>query len=147
MCWSEFWDDCAVLLQRWCMCQPHVSLMNSVNMLVILRILCFSESFLGKPTFSGLVRFLKSSWRKLFFKSRRAQCLQHRGQKNLVMRAKETYVQILPIRHRRRRQRNKPRKLSMGSFGLGEVLVGLGFETPVCFHQHAHHSSQDGVAS
>lgn len=156
VCWSEFWDGGVVLSQHWCMCQPHISSINSENKLVILKILCFFGILSQKASwFSGLV-----TWRQLakslgFFKGGRAWCLQHRRQNNLAMRAEDTYVKTWLIRHRsrakptrRRRHRNKHRKLRMASSSL--VKVDMINSTPppaASLSQHASCSSGDGVAS
>lgn len=144
-----FWDSVGA-------CVSHT--FYRLTLLVIVRILCFAKSFLRKPLFSGLL-----TWRQLaeplgFFKGRRAWCLQHRGQNNLVTRAEETYIKTQLIRPRRwadstRRPRQRTRKQSVSSSSRVRVLLRLGFGSgpqvwppAASLHPRARCSSRDGVA-
>lgn len=69
VCWSEFWDDGAVLSQHWCMCQPHVSSITSVKTSSL-----FSESFVflnpSSESLRSVAWLLGGSWRNLWVSSK-----------------------------------------------------------------------------
>lgn len=70
VCWYEFQDDGVVLSQHWCMCQTHISSINSVKTsLLFSESFVFSEFFLRKPL-GSVAWLLGGSWRNLWVSSK-----------------------------------------------------------------------------